>query len=830
MAGAVVLYTLAAWLIQNIWIATAVTALALILAGYLAKKRDFSESALMALVVIAAFLLLDQVPFLDDLFPGPMQRLVDRKAIWQDAWNNEVFGGDQVANGIWAMASGGITGQGIGEGFAKTIPEAHTDMILPSIGEELGWAGIVCIFILFVIYLHRSIIIGRQTGTPFLFYLCAGIGVSTFVQFILIAGGSTGALPLSGISLPFISYGGSSLVINMLAAGFLLSASNVTGTAVQMNYITRQQDKNLVPALVAAFVGILLLTVNVSRYLFRNQRWVVQPALVAERSGARMFSYNPRIAILMNRLQAGNLYDRKGKILATSKPEMISQQRDSLLATGLEPHYLDALVHRRLDRYYPFAEQMFFWTGDANTGIFTGGINGYFAEYEHAAELRGFPAPTVNYTVLASRFRESRFLPQTTREMTVSKRDYSAIAPLLLAGINSKEVEAFKRRNRDVQLSMDASLQTALQRSIGSDPTLKDNRVSVVVMEDSTGDVLASACYPLPPVDDWEKMTLPAAAQTTLSYWLTTRDLGFTHATQPGSTAKIATALAAFNKLGIAAAQKTFIIRQQDLIRVRSDEPDETGTITMQRAIVKSNNPYFIRLANEMELQEQMATLYLQTGMFLHGVGGYFYESDPDVLYQQNKWRELWRNTEFRSLRSYDRNDIRATRGRGISGMAWGQGELVATPAAMARLVSGVANKGFMVQNRFVLKIADSVIAKKDSVVLAKDPVYAQMLTNFMKQQSAGKVALLGIRVAGKTGTPERIIRMRRINDGWYTFFAPKAKGSGHVVVCIRIEDCKGSSEAVKLAGAHVIPRLLESGCIKSFETGNVEQGTRNSE
>jgi cell division protein FtsI/penicillin-binding protein 2 len=162
--------------------------------------------------------------------------------------------------------------------------------------------------------------------------------------------------------------------------------------------------------------------------------------------------------------------------------------------------------------------------------------------------------------------------------------------------------------------------------------------------------------------------------------------------------------------------------------------------------------------------------------------------------------------------------------------MAWGQGELVATPAAMARLVSGVANKGFMVQNRFVLKIADSVIAKKDSVVLAKDPVYAQMLTNFMKQQSAGKVALLGIRVAGKTGTPERIIRMRRINDGWYTFFAPKAKGSGHVVVCIRIEDCKGSSEAVKLAGAHVIPRLLESGCIKSFETGNVEQGTRNSE
>ena len=88
----------------------------------------------MAIGIIAGFLLLDQIPYLDKLIPGPVQRLTDRKAIWQDAWNNEVFGGDQVANGIWAMSSGGITGQGAGEGFAKTIPEAHTDMILPSYG------------------------------------------------------------------------------------------------------------------------------------------------------------------------------------------------------------------------------------------------------------------------------------------------------------------------------------------------------------------------------------------------------------------------------------------------------------------------------------------------------------------------------------------------------------------------------------------------------------------------------------------------------------------------------------------------------------------------
>jgi hypothetical protein len=362
----------------------------------------------MALVVIAGFLLLDQVPYLDELFPGPVQRLTERKAIWHDNWNNEVYGGDQVANGIWAMSSGGVTGQGVGEGFAKTIPEAHTDMILPSMGEEFGWSGIVCIFILFLIYLHRSIIIGRQTGRPFLFYLSAGIGISTFVQFLLIAGGSTGALPLSGVALPFVSYGGSSLVANMLAAGFLLSVSLVEGSTVQMGYISKQQDRNLVPALVAALAGVILLSVNVSRYLFNNEKWVVQPALVADRSGARMFSYNPRITILMNRLQAGSLFDRKGRILATSHPELVRQQWDSLRAAGVQFN-LDSAEHKRLDRYYPFEEQMFFWLGDANSGVFTGSSNGYYAEYEHAAELRGFHTPTVNVPVVASRFQRRPF-------------------------------------------------------------------------------------------------------------------------------------------------------------------------------------------------------------------------------------------------------------------------------------------------------------------------------------------------------------------------------------------------------------------------------------
>lgn len=87
-----------------------------------------------------------------------------------------------------------------------------------------------------------------------------------------------------------------------------------------------------------------------------------------------------------------------------------------------------------------------------------------------------------------------------------------------------------------------------------------------------------------------------------------------------------------------------------------------------------------------------------------------------------------------------------------------------------------------------------------------------------MKKQSAPKKNKLGIFVAGKTGTPERIYKGETINDGWYVFFAPKAEGPGHIVVCIRIEGAKGSSEAVQLAGSHIIPLLLERNYIKSFD------------
>jgi cell division protein FtsI/penicillin-binding protein 2 len=204
--------------------------------------------------------------------------------------------------------------------------------------------------------------------------------------------------------------------------------------------------------------------------------------------------------------------------------------------------------------------------------------------------------------------------------------------------------------------------------------------------------------------------------------------------------------------------------------------------------------------------------------MFLHGVGGYYYDMNPRNQQQEEKWRTFWRKTEFSSLKSYNKNDIRKTRGRGVSGMAWGQGELIATPAAIARLAASVSNHGVLIPHRFVLKISDSLIKTMPGISIANDSQYAATIKSYMLEQSANKVKDLHLVVAGKTGTPERIWKGERINDGWYVFFVPKAKGPGHIVVCTRIEKAKGSSEAVKLAGKHIIPKLLQAGYIEGIK------------
>lgn len=136
--------------------------------------------------------------------------------------------GYQITQSLMALGTGGLFGQGLGEGKQKLfyLPEAHTDFILAVIGEELGFVGIIVIVGLFLLLIMRSFRIAAEAKDTFGRFLALGIATLLGVESTFNMAVVTGMVPTKGLALPFISYGGSSLVVTMFAIGILLNISS----------------------------------------------------------------------------------------------------------------------------------------------------------------------------------------------------------------------------------------------------------------------------------------------------------------------------------------------------------------------------------------------------------------------------------------------------------------------------------------------------------------------------------------------------------------------------------------------------------------------------
>ena len=771
-----------------------------------------AEGPVLLVLVLAAFAFGDQIPVVGD-------RLADRKAMWLSPWNNDVYGGDHLAHSFWTMATGGLTGQGLGNGFATAMPAAHTDMILPSLAEELGWVGLVSVCLLLFMLLHRTLLHARRSGQPFSFYLCAGIALATGVQFLLIAGGSLGLVPLTGISVPFLSYGNVSLIINLTAMGIVFSIANRPGETVQQTYLDTHYDPVLATGIAGFLLGSLVLVGRAGEVSLLNwTNYIVRPSRVLSRDGLPVYSYNPRINRITDALAAGTLYDRNDKILATSSPDSVRRNKAQLRQAGLDESMVNKLATSRLKRFYPFGEQLFYMVGDANTRLFWGQQNGYFAEAAHLSDLRGFDNHPRQNTLLTSQYRADRFTPATTRSLTLPLYDYRELAPAVRSGPDGRVVEAHKNRNRDLHLSVDAALQVALQRALAGSE-YADKRLSVAVLDARTGDILASAMHPLPNLQRPDELTLPDRDRMNLPYLTTERDPALTYPTAPGSTAKIMTATAALNKLGMTGADVTFPISCGEIIRRGKNESEPCGgRVDMRQAVVRSSNVYFIRIANEYALDAELAKLYLATGMNIDYVGGYSF-TDTRTPADEARTLKHWRDSSFVVRRNLYKSPIYPRRYRGeFSGLAWGQGQLTTTPAGLARMAGAIANQGIMQPSRYVIRRGGKAVPVAKGVLLTQQPA-ADLLRNFMIEQSnpGGRAKINVSKVAGKTGTPERMVMGEKRNDGWYVFFAPTPDGRSHTVTCVRIELGESSADAVKLANTAIAPILKERGYLGSF-------------
>ena len=144
-----------------------------------------------------------------------------------DPWKDAQGVGFQLSQSQIALGSGGIFGVGLGKSVQKLfyLPAAHTDFILSIIGEELGLIGTYVVVVLFAVFIWQGARIAKRTDDPFGHFLAFGIIVLIGLQAVVNIGVSIGAFPTKGLPLPFISYGGSALIFNMIAVALLLNIS-----------------------------------------------------------------------------------------------------------------------------------------------------------------------------------------------------------------------------------------------------------------------------------------------------------------------------------------------------------------------------------------------------------------------------------------------------------------------------------------------------------------------------------------------------------------------------------------------------------------------------
>ncbi len=146
---------------------------------------------------------------------------------WLDPWRDPLDTGYQQVQSDYALASGGILGTGLGMGQPWRIPAVHTDYVFSAIGEELGLLGTVAVLVLYLVLVMRGLAVALRSTNAFNRLLATGLAATIGLQALIILGGVVRLIPLTGITLPFVSYGGSSLLTNCLIVGLLLRISGL---------------------------------------------------------------------------------------------------------------------------------------------------------------------------------------------------------------------------------------------------------------------------------------------------------------------------------------------------------------------------------------------------------------------------------------------------------------------------------------------------------------------------------------------------------------------------------------------------------------------------
>ncbi|HLH18737.1 MAG TPA: FtsW/RodA/SpoVE family cell cycle protein [Bryobacteraceae bacterium] len=723
--------------------------------------------------------------FVAGYFIGIPHTVGERVAMWLSPWNNLVHGGDQLADSLWAFATGGVSGLGVGRGDPQLVPAAHTDLILAAVGEELGFLGVAAVFALYGWIVWRALRAALRAATDYEFFLAAGLAAATALEILLIAGGALGVVPLSGVVTPFLSYGRTSMFANFAIIGILLSISG-RSEPVEAGH-ARSVPVFRAPV---AFAAILLAAAGAVELakagyiqVARSAAIMGQGTLVVQADGARRYQYNPRFQEVMREIPKGTIYDRNGLPLATSDWDQLEKHRAQYRQLGID---IDAACPKNESRHYPFGSLMFDLLGDLRTRMRWAASNTSFIERDSARRLRGYDERPEMVQVKN---------PSTGKMERVVRYDYRELVPLVRHRFDPQNpaVRKILDRPRDVHTSIDARLQVRvaeiLRRALQA---AHQDKGAAVVMDPATGDLLASVSFPLPPEvhetapdQTFPPASAPEPAPDAANPYLDRARYGLY---PPGSTFKIVTAMAALRKDPHLTQQTYACVRLPDgragayvkgwdrPIRDDIQDKEPHGTVNMERGIVVSCNAYFAQLGTynvgAQPLFDVAGALGIQA-------------ASPNTAAQLKRWLPV---------------------------SAYGQGQVVASPFQMARVAATVANGGAMPQGRWITDETNLRTSAPQPVLPADQ---ARTLAKFMREvvtSGTGRAAAANAPVAGKTGTAELADAP---SHAWFIGFAPYGGTKKQIAFSVLVEHGVYGGTAAAPAAAGIVNAALQLGLIQ---------------
>jgi cell division protein FtsW (lipid II flippase) len=676
--------------------------------------------------------------------------LADRVRMWQSPWDNAARGGDQIAHGLWAAATGGTWGAGLGMGDIRYIPAGHTDLIFAAVAEDLGVVGILSVAALFAALIGRSLATAFRASTDYAFFLATILALFFSVPVLLMAAGLLGVVPLTGVVTPFLSFGGSAMVANFTALGLLASIRSDAEPAADLA-VFRPAVRWVGGALAAAAVVLVALAVRVE--VLRADEIAIKPHLGMQADGSRRFQYNPRVLDAARLVPRGTVLDRQGLLLASDDAGAIGRARDAYDRLGIA---LASACPRPEERCYPLGGRAFHLLGDVTTRANWSASNTSFVERDSEARLRGFDdhqAPV-------------RVVNRDGDEAWTIRRDYRDLLPMLRHRHQPEHasVKAMLARPREVSLTVDARLQFRVASILARYAARsRSGHAAAVVLDPATGDLLASVSYP------WPEPGSPASRRDDDDGLLDRARYGLY---PPGSTFKLVTAAAALLR-DPSAARTTFMCARLDDGRVgarvkgwarpiRDDVLDKHphGTVDMHEGMVVSCNAYFAQLAASL------------------GTGAMLTAAD---------------RAEVSLARGNSASRIRDT----LPQVGYGQGDVVASPLRMARIAAAIAADGTMRDVR-----VDAGLPAPGTHEFLPVPS-ARLLASFMRDVVLGGTArsLRGepIAIAGKTGTAEVADAP---SHAWFVGYAPYGEAKQRVAVAVILENAGyGGTAAAPVAG-----------------------------